>query len=296
MIFDALKAGESITVSDDEIKAYYDKNTQLFKTPKQVNVAYVNFTFPANATDADKTQAQSKAENLAKALKSGKDFATAAKESNQEVKESGFFSEEAPLLTFAWSPEWVKDIFKMRKGQVGKPKLMPDGWQVIQIKDIQNAGITPFENAKAQAKDNVLTAKGYEIATAQATKALEQIKAAIAKDKTVDFNKAATDSGFTVEHLPGFSRGEPTQGFATEFQTASLQMTKDTPLSEIVNTSKGPAIAYLNSAEPLKDVAFGAQKDNFRQMMESRKQTEAIQNFVNQLREKANVQIMLKNK
>ena len=74
------KVANSIVVTDEETKAYYDGNPQLFKQPEQVKASHILIKVEPTADDATKAAARKKIEDIRKKLTDGGDFAELAKE------------------------------------------------------------------------------------------------------------------------------------------------------------------------------------------------------------------------
>jgi len=74
------KVANSIVVTDEETKAYYDANPQFFKQPEQVKASHILIKVETTADDATKAAARKKIEDIRKKLTDGGDFAELAKE------------------------------------------------------------------------------------------------------------------------------------------------------------------------------------------------------------------------
>jgi peptidyl-prolyl cis-trans isomerase C len=74
------KVGNSIVVTDEETKAFYDNNPQFFKQPEQVKASHILIKVEPTADDATKAAARKKIEDIRKKLTEGGDFAELAKE------------------------------------------------------------------------------------------------------------------------------------------------------------------------------------------------------------------------
>ena len=74
------KVANSIVVTDEETRAYYDSNPQFFKQPEQVKASHILIKVEPTADDATKAAARKKIEDIRKKLTDGGDFAELAKE------------------------------------------------------------------------------------------------------------------------------------------------------------------------------------------------------------------------
>ena len=115
-----------IVVTDEESKAYYDKNPQIFKQPEQIKASHILIKVDAQADETKKTEARKKIEEVQQKLKDGEDFAELAKEysegpSSTKGGDLGYFKrgqmvkpfEEAAL---ALKPNEISDVVETRFG------------------------------------------------------------------------------------------------------------------------------------------------------------------------------------
>ncbi len=285
----------SITISDDDAKKYYDANKESFREPPMVNVEYVHLLYPEKADDKKKQAIKDAAAAISHELTPKADFATIATKHGQTLQTSGFFSQEQPLLTFAWSPEFVDKIFAMKQNESSSPMEAPDGWQVIRIKEKRASATPEFTTIIAKVKTVATNAKAYELAKAKAAASLSTIKERI---KSKDFKSIATELNLKLDETTAFSRGEyiNAPGLIAEFQQDSYALNDANKLSGVIETSQGPAIAYLSSKEAIDEKKFDIDREDFKQMVSAQKRNEKIGMFVNKLKLEANVQPDLKNK
>lgn len=115
-----------VVITDEESKAYYDKNPQMFKQPEQIKASHILIKVDAKADETKKVEARKKIEAVQQKLKDGGDFAALAKEysegpSSTKGGDLGYFRrgqmvkpfEEAAL---ALKPNEVSDIVETRFG------------------------------------------------------------------------------------------------------------------------------------------------------------------------------------
>jgi peptidyl-prolyl cis-trans isomerase C len=74
------RVANKIVVTDEETKAYYDGNPQLFKQPEQVKASHILIKVEPTADEATKAAARKKIEDIRKKLTDGDGFAELAKE------------------------------------------------------------------------------------------------------------------------------------------------------------------------------------------------------------------------
>ena len=143
-----------IKVSDEETKAFYDKNPQLFQQPEQINASHILIKVQADAPADQKAEARKKIEDVQQKVKKGEDFATLAK-------------------TYSEGPSGPKggDLGYFRRGQMVKPfeeaafSLKPDetseivetqfGYHLIKVNDKKPAKKMTYTEVKDRLSENL---------------------------------------------------------------------------------------------------------------------------------------------
>ena len=282
VLFNAADFAKNAAVSDDEIKTFYEQHKEQFRLPPSIVLNYVQIKDKALA------------DTLSKELTAGTNFAAVAKTLNLEVKTSSAFTQDQPILTFASNPDNVENFFKMKPGDYSPPLEAPDGWQIVQLKEKNNSAVPPLQDIKDKVQNAVLLEKGFTLAKPQADKSLKDLTEAL---KTKDFKTAATSLGLKVEETPAFGRKEyiANVGLVQEFQQEVYMLNTSKRLSEVVATSQGPAIIYLEKMEKPEDGQYESDKENFKQMLSAEGRNQILITFMSQLRAKADVKSKIKH-
>jgi peptidyl-prolyl cis-trans isomerase C len=128
-------------ISDDEIKAFYDKNPDEFSGVRASHI----LIRPQGVDEAAKKQARATAEDLLKQVRGGADFAELAKKhsadgSAQQGGDLGFFTKSSMVKPFADA------AFALQPGQVSDVVETQFGFHIIKLaerKDIAISEATP---------------------------------------------------------------------------------------------------------------------------------------------------------
>jgi len=282
VLFAAADYAKNATASDDEIKAYYDEHKEQFRLPPSIVLNYVQ------------TKDKALADTLSKELTPGTNFAAVAKTLKLEMKTSSPFTQDQPILTFASNPDDVAKFFAMKPGEYTPALEAPDSWQVIQLKEKKESAVPDLQDIKSQVKDAVLLQKGFSLAKPLADKALPALTQSL---KTKDFKTAATGLGLTVQETPAFGRKDyvASTGLIQEFQQEADELNTHQRLSEVISTSQGPAIIYLEKQEKPEDGQFESDKENFKEMLSAEGRNQILITFMSQLRAKADLHSKIKH-
>jgi len=128
------KVADKIVVTDEETKAYYDANPQLFKQPEEVKASHILIKVEPTADDAAKAAARKKIEDIRKKLTDGGDFAELAKEysegpSGPQGGDLGFFRRGQMVKPFE------DTAFSMKTNEVSAPVETRFGYHLIKVTD-----------------------------------------------------------------------------------------------------------------------------------------------------------------
>jgi len=137
----------SITVSDEEIKKFYDDNKSGLAEEPQVKASHILIGVDAAASPEVKAKAKEKAEAILKELKGGKDFAAAAKAdstcpSKEQGGDLGFFGKGQMV------PEFEQAAFALKPGELSEVVETQFGYHIIKVTEKKDADAPKFDDIK----------------------------------------------------------------------------------------------------------------------------------------------------
>jgi peptidyl-prolyl cis-trans isomerase C len=138
---------QKITVSDKEIREYYDSNLDKFKRPEQVSASHILIKVDPEADKSEKAKARKQIETLQKKVKKGEDFAALAKEhsgcpSNERGGDLGYFGRGQMVKSFEDA------AFALKPGQVSDIVETRFGYHLIKAIDKRPPTTVPFDEVK----------------------------------------------------------------------------------------------------------------------------------------------------
>jgi peptidyl-prolyl cis-trans isomerase C len=137
----------NLSVSDKEIKEYYDTHPDLFKQPEQVKASHILIKVDPKAEESKKTEARKKIEGVQERLKKGEDFATVAKEvsegpSNVKGGDLGYFERGQMVKPF-------EDVaFALTTGEISSIVETQFGYHLIKSFDKKPETTAPYTEIK----------------------------------------------------------------------------------------------------------------------------------------------------
>ena len=136
-----------VTVSDSDIRAFYENNPETFKQPERVKASHILIKVEPQADAAQKAEAQKKIDLVQAKLKKGEDFGALAKEysegpSGPKGGELGYFTRGQMVKPFEDA------AFAMKPGEVSGVVETQFGYHLIKVTDKTPEGTMPYDDVK----------------------------------------------------------------------------------------------------------------------------------------------------
>jgi peptidyl-prolyl cis-trans isomerase C len=180
---------QKVTVSDNEVKTYYDTHKDEFKTPEMVRARHILFPFEASATDESKKKEYEKAVETLKKIKGGEDFAKLASElsgdpgSKPKGGDLGFVAKGRTVKPFEDA------LFALKPGEVSGVIETKFGYHIIKAEERKDATEESFEDAKEKIRQKITQERVKAAVTAFIDKAMKDTKAEIFPEALQDEKK-----------------------------------------------------------------------------------------------------------
>ena len=165
----------------DELKRFYEKNTDLFTTPERVKVSLILLRVDPSATSEVWKRASDEAATILERINAGGDFAELARihssdESAQNGGDMGFVH-SGMLGEVA---QKVLDI--MEVGEMSSPVVMLEGVSILRLDERDKPRLNSFDAVKERAEQLYMRDKGEEL--------WKKLLAGLRKTATVEMNEA----------------------------------------------------------------------------------------------------------
>ncbi|MBI4831796.1 MAG: peptidylprolyl isomerase [Candidatus Lindowbacteria bacterium] len=166
---------EKISVPEEEMKDFYDKNPDFFKQPEQVKASHILIKVDQNADPAQKAEARKKIEEIQQKLKEGADFAELGKEHSDcpsKVKggDLGYFRRGQMVKPFE------EAAFALNPGEMSDIVETNFGFHIIKVTDKKSEGTTPYDEVKARLETYLKQQKVQDAVSAYVDKLEENAK------------------------------------------------------------------------------------------------------------------------
>jgi len=163
ILLSAEEVSKKVSITDQELNQYFQDNKAEFSTPDQWQIARILIKVPADADQKIIAAAQTKAEQAAKLLATGEDFAKVALQ----------YSDDKPTAIqggmVGWvnrrqqTPAMIQAVSILQPGQVSAPFQMDDGFAIVKLLAIKPGSTMPFASVQGQVEKNLRQQKVEQI-------------------------------------------------------------------------------------------------------------------------------------
>jgi peptidyl-prolyl cis-trans isomerase C len=147
-----------VEVSEEEIKAYYDSHTNLFKKPEQIRASHILIKVEPGTDEKNKAKALKKIEKIRQRLVKGEDFGVLAKEFSQCPS-----SAKGGDLNYFGRRQMAKPFedaaFALKVGELSDVVETRFGYHLIKLTDKKPASTNSYEDMKDQIRKNLMGEK-----------------------------------------------------------------------------------------------------------------------------------------
>ena len=137
-----------VNVTPEQVNDFYQKNPTQFQQPERVRASHILVSFPPNADEAAKKDARTKAAEILKEVKAGKDFAALAKQhstdpgSGPNGGDLGFFQKGQMV------PPFEQAAFALKPGETSDLVESQFGIHIIRMVDRQPSRLVPIDEVR----------------------------------------------------------------------------------------------------------------------------------------------------
>jgi len=236
-----------------------------------------------------KAEASRKADDAFYSLFKSRDLERYSKEKNVPIKTTGLFKEGDEIPDMGRNPLFYSSAFSLRLGEISPVVNVPPNFYVLKLVNKKDSRIPPLDEVKEEVKRKVVEMRAEEKARQVAEDHLNQIRTG------KNIREVAREKGYPLEETGFFTRTAgvvPKMGPAREFMGTLASLTEKNPVpKEVIRTKDGYFVARLSGYDPADQSKFQSVKKNLEKRLSNQKQEESFQNWLDQLRSKAKIDI-----
>ncbi|HEA83860.1 MAG TPA: hypothetical protein ENI03_01070 [Thermodesulfobacterium geofontis] len=157
------KKTANLKISESQLKEYYNKNKEKYKEAEGRHVKHILIYVPQDADNATKEKYLEKAKEIREKLLKGAEFEELAKKYSDDTGSKKKGGDLGIIRKGQTIPEFEKEIFKLKPGEISKPIKSPYGYHLVKVEKIIPERIPSFEEVKNLVKQDYMQKKREEI-------------------------------------------------------------------------------------------------------------------------------------
>jgi hypothetical protein len=249
---------KAATVSDDEIKKYYEENKDGYKTVDKRAVSYVFFENPKDLEKKPLEERQ-KAQNAVVervnafndlTVKDHKSFADAAKQTKEKIETVPAFTQVDPPSVLKSEKQLLELIFARPKDSKSPAEAVEgtSGWYVFDVTQIEEPKQQTLAEVTGRIKEVLINQKAEEASTKAVNDARVALSDGLKAGKKID--DLVKSLKLKLEPLPDIDAANPPQEVPNGFLIAQeAAKTAVGGISHAVEFDKGTMLIYVSAKE-----------------------------------------------
>lgn len=245
---------QTANISEQQLRQEYQDSIDSYRIPERVKVRHILIKTQGKPKD-EVPRLKAKAEDILKQLQHGGDFAELAKKNSEDPGSAEKGGELDWIVRGQTVPNFEKVAFSLQPGQLSGVLETEYGYHILQVEDKQNAHVQSFEEVKPQ----LLATLQKQVAQDQLTKATDSARAEIAKNPA-QAEAIAKKYGLKFYRVKGYTAGTSLPEVNTQQQITSAITTasKGTVTDvETIPAQGKSAFAVVTNITPGRAAEFG---------------------------------------
>ena len=254
------EVGRNLRLTAKDEQTYYDQHKQQYAQPEHVSLTELLIPTPDDATDAQVTQAQAKADQIETQLKAGAKFEDLVKqysggpnpETGGELGDFCRTGSTAPQQSCSQLGSKLLDdpVFALKAGEWTAPIRTRQGFIILKVTDHNMGGIPPLSAVDEQVQEAIYAQAIQPALRAYLTKLRE--------DAYIDVAPGFTDTGASPKQTKPVFSGATPPPVKKKKTEVKARLAPSRPAAAIASKTSPPATsAAATSAPGTKTVSTG---------------------------------------
>jgi peptidyl-prolyl cis-trans isomerase D len=246
LLADLVRLRSQVNPGEPELRARYESMKETFKTSEAVRTQHILIKVESDATPEQQAAAEQKAKDLAARLRAGADLAALAKEHSQDPGSAANGGDLGFLERGQTIPEFDQAIFSSPIGVITGPVKTTYGYHIFRVNEKRAGGYKPFNEVRGQIAQQIIETRAAEMARER----LAQLKARLDQLRTrseEELRKLGNDV-VSFNDTGWFGKNDPIPGLGrAPALNAWAFSAKAGDLGQQIDTSRGPIVPYLSA-------------------------------------------------
>jgi peptidyl-prolyl cis-trans isomerase D len=249
LIADYTKLRSAIQPTEQQLRQRYDAQKEEFKSPEAAHILHILIKVDKTATPEQAAAAQAKAQGILKQLQAGGDFGALARTNSQDPSSAGKGGDMGWIERGQTVDSFDKTVFSVPLNTVQMVQSPEFGFHIVKVLERRPAGYKPFEEVRAQLAQQIVEQTVKDQARDAISKIASQLRDK--KPKSADEFSALANDKVASEDTKWFGKSDQIAGLGfNNVVSAWAFAAKPGDVGDVIGTNRGPAIPYLAGVRP----------------------------------------------
>lgn len=198
---DAAKLDVNLTPDESTLKDRYEKEKSRFVSSEQRLASHILIKVGGNGGPEEQKKALEKAQKIADEARSGKDFAELAKASSEDLGSRALGGDLGWLDKDMTDAAFEGALYALDKGKISDPVLSPEGYHVIEVRDIRPGKTRTFEEVREELASDFGESERERVYNEKSGRMID-----LTYEDSTSLEPAAKELDLKIERTPLFSR------------------------------------------------------------------------------------------
>ena len=240
---------KGIEVDEELLRQRYDEQRDQLTTPETREARHILITVPEDADDAAVEAARKKLLDISKRIEAGEDFSDLAREFSQDPGSASDGGSLGEIERGMMVKPFEDVLFALQPGQISDPVRTQFGWHLIRLDRVNPGGTRSLDEVRDRLADEIRT----EQAETQIYDLAETL-ANIGYEEPDSLQPAADQLGLPIQTTDWFTRSKG-EGLAANEQIRQIAFSEDVlnqkRNSDLIELGENTAVMVrLNAHEP----------------------------------------------
>src|SRR5262245_7495738 len=150
----------------EEISDYYARHSEAFQRQEEVHARHILVRVVPSASAEQEEQARTRAEALLTSLRNGEDFATLAQQHSEDTATAAKGGDLGYFPRGQMVQPFEDAAFSLPVGQLSELVRSPFGWHILRVEDKREAAIQPLAEVEQEVRDKLRQDKARDAVAA----------------------------------------------------------------------------------------------------------------------------------
>jgi len=236
---------DQVTYEERELETFYRRHLDRFETPELAHAAHILVRVPEQAGESVRQQKRALAERLLGEARTGKDFATLAREFSDDKGSAANGGDLGSFTRGTMVPAFEQAAFSLKPGEISSLVETQFGFHIIKLVALTEAKVQPLAEVTDEIKSALRADKARQLAFEKAMDLYNVNR----KGGTLE--AAARSADLKIQHTGLFARDEAALAFGRNQEVINAAfLLGDGELARPLTTDRGVILFALKERVP----------------------------------------------